>query len=157
MIFTPRVAPIAMGLLLSLGALTGARASVPSAYALQPGTVLSTHTPPTSTCPIAVWRLWIGPSATVRGSIQELGTDKAWNLSGTFDSHGAFHLNGKEVDNTVRAATVDAQVQTDGSMIFRMANAGDPSECYNRTVYLPWFRNGTDFGPPPVGGGGGGG
>jgi len=38
-------------------------------------------------------------------------------------------------------------------MIFRMTNAGDPSECYNRVVYLPWFRDGNDV----IGGGGGGG
>jgi hypothetical protein len=120
---------------------------------LQSGTLLSTHTPPTATCPISLWHLLIGPGNTVKGTINVVGTNKAWNLAGTYDAHGTFHLSGPEVDGTGRSAEVDAQVQSDGSMIFRMTNAGDPSECYNRVVYLPYFRDGNDV----IGGGGGGG
>jgi hypothetical protein len=114
---------------------------------------LSTHTPPTATCPISFWHLLIGPGNTVKGTINVVGTNEAWNLAGTYDTHGAYHLSGPGVDGTGRSAEVDAQVQSDGSMIFRMTNRGDPSECYNRVVYLPWFRDGNDV----IGGGGGGG
>jgi hypothetical protein len=152
MIARMRIALVASGLLLVPG--VPAIAAIPTAYSLQPGTLLSTHTPVTTTCPLSEWHLLIGPHNTVQGTIEEVGTNKAWRLSGTYDSHGTYHLSGQEVDGTGRSAEVDAQVQSDGSMIFRMTNVGDPSECYNRTVYLPWFRNGNDFG---VGGGGGGG
>jgi hypothetical protein len=157
MIETLRIAPVVAGLLLALGAPATARADIPAAYSLQPGTVLSTHTPPTTTCPLSEWNLLIGLRNTVQGTIVAMGTNKVWSLSGTYDSHGTFHLSGREVDGAGRSAAVDAQVQSDGSMIFRMTNIGDPSECYNRTVYLPWFRDGNDFCEGCGGGGGSGG
>jgi hypothetical protein len=149
---TTKMASLVVGLLLSCGVLTVARADIPTGYTLEPGTVLSTHTPETDVCPISEWHLWIGPHDTVHGTIAEDGTNNALRVSGTYDSHGTFHLTGGELGGTDRAATVDAQVQSDGSMIFRMTNIDDPSQCNNRTVYLLWFRNGNDFGPPPVGG-----
>ena len=123
---------------------------------LSPGTVLSTHTPQTDACPIEEWWWRIGPNDTVSGEIEEITTSKTWDLTGTYDAHGTFHLSGQELGNIDRPTTVDAQVQSDGSMIFRMTTAGDQSPCYNRTVYLPWFRNGNDSGGTGGGGGGGG-
>jgi hypothetical protein len=154
MISTTKMTSLAAGLLLACGVSTVARADIPSAYSLSPGTVLSTHTPETNACPISDWQLWIEPHKTVRGEIEETRTNKTWDLAGTYDSHGTFHLAGHESADSDRPATVDAQVQSDGSMIFRMATVDDPSPCHNRTVYLPWFRNGNDF--SPYGGGGDG-
>jgi hypothetical protein len=138
------------------GAAPIAWADVTPGYSLQPGTVLSTHTPETNVCRITHWQLWIGPRETVRGAIEEEVTDKFWSLSGTYDSQGTFHLKGQDPDGT-EGATVDAQVQPNGSMIFRMADPADPSQCYNRVVYLPWFRNGNDFNPHGGAGDGSGG
>jgi hypothetical protein len=154
---TTKMASLAVGLVLACGATTVARADIPSGYTLEPGSVLTTHTPETNVCPISNWQLWIGSHDTVKGAIEEPSSYKTWRLTGTYDSHGTFHLNGHESDGTDRAAAVDAQVQSDGSMIFRMTNAGDPSPCYNRTVYLPWFRGGNDFNPYLSGGDGPGG
>ena len=148
---TRKLASISAGLLLLCGASGVARADIPSNYALQEGTVLSTHTPDTNACPVTWWHVRIGPSDTVKGTIAEAGTDKVWRLSGSYDSHGTFHLKGQEPNDTDGAASVDAQVQTDGSLSLRMTKR-DPSQCYNRTVYLPWFRNGNDFNPYSGGG-----
>jgi hypothetical protein len=150
---TTKLASLTAGLLFLCGASSVARANIPSSYTLQPGTVLSTHTPETNACPISLWQLWIEPHDTVRGSIGEWGTGKAWRLAGTYDSHGTFHLNGQELNGSASTGTVDAQVQSDGSLSLRMTNL-DPSQCYNRTIYLPWFRNGNDFNPFPQGGDG---
>jgi hypothetical protein len=142
-----KLAAISMGLLIACTGSFAARADIPSRYSLQEGTVLSTHTPATGTCPITWWQLWIGPGRSVEGLIGEEGTSKGWQVSGTYDSHGTFHLDDRE-----KAGTVDAQVQSDGSLTMRMANVGDQSQCFNRTVYLPWFRNGNDFDPYLSGG-----
>jgi hypothetical protein len=157
MIATSKIAPVVAGLLLALCASATARADIPTAYSFQPGTLLSTHAPPTTTCPLSEWHLLIGTRNTVQGTIEAMGTNKVWSLSGTYDSHGTFHLSGQEVDGAGRTAAVDAQVQSDGSMIFKMTNIGDPSECYNRTVYLFLFRNSNDFCEGCGGGGGSGG
>jgi hypothetical protein len=141
-----KLTSLSVGLLLACGASPGARADIPTGYTLQDGTVLSTHTPETAACPITWWQLWIGPANSVRGKIWEEGTNKAWGVSGAFDSHGTFHLDDRGM------GAVDAQVQSDGSLSLRMAKAGDQSACYNRTVYLPWFRNGNDFNPYLSGG-----
>ena len=152
MISTPKMASLTAGLLLLCGASSVARADIPSAYTLEEGTVLSTHTPQTNACPISDWHLYVGPHDTVQGTINEEGTNKAWQLAGKYDSHGTFHLNGQELNGTESTGPVDAQVETDGSLSLRMANI-DPSPCYNRTVYLPWFRNGNDFDQYSEGGG----
>jgi len=133
---TMKLTSLAAGLVLLCGATPIARADMTSGYSLQPGTVLSTHTPETNSCRITYWQLWIGPHETVRGAIEEEITDKFWSMSGTYDSQGTFHLKGQDPDGT-EGATVDAQVQPDGSMIFRMTDPADPSQCYNRVVYLP--------------------
>jgi hypothetical protein len=146
-----KLASFSMGLFIAYSAALPAHADIPSRYALQDGTVLSTHTPATEACPLTWWQLRIGPGQSVRGLIGEEGWNKAWHLSGTYDSHGTFHLNDQE-----RAGTVDAQVQSNGSLSMRMTNVGDQSQCFNRTVYLPWFRNGNDFNPYLNDGGGGG-
>src|SRR5258708_3676105 len=137
-----KLASISMGLLIASRASLAAHADIPSRYVLQDGTVLSTHTPATEACPLTWWQLRIGPGQSVRGLIGEEGWIKVWHLSGTYDSHGTFHLNDQE-----RVGTVDAQVQSDGSLSMRMTNAGDQSQCSNRTVYLLWFRNGNYFDP----------
>ena len=140
-----KMASVSVGLLLSCGVSVGAWGAIPSAYSLKAGTVLSTHTEETNACRITTWHMWIRPGETVEGTFSEELTNKTWELSGTYDSHGTFHLNDREAGNPGRTGTVDAQVQSDGSLIMRIANTGDPSPCYNRTVYLPWFRNGNDF------------
>jgi hypothetical protein len=152
---TAKMTSFAVGVLLSSGVSIVAWADAPSDYVVREGTVLSTHTPETGVCRITRWDLTIGPGETVRGTIKEDGTSKAWQMMGTYDSHGTFHLRGQEVGGAERARAIDAQMELDGSMIFRMTDIGDPSSCYNRTVYLPWFRNGNDFGPASIGGGGG--
>lgn len=157
-----KIAWLATGLLLMRGASTVARANIPSDYTLSPGTVLSTHTPPTDGCPLEEWRLWIGPHDTVSGEIEETGTNAIWQLAGSYDRHGTFHLRGHESDgdrrleDVGRPAAVDAQVESDGSMIFTMTTTGASSVCHNRTVFLPLFRNGNDFNVNGGGGGGGG-
>ncbi len=155
MAMTKKIASLALGLLFAYGATNAAQASIPADYTLKPGTLLSTHTPATDVCPFSEWRLLIEPHGAVSAEIEESATNRIWDLAGTYDSHGTFHLSGHESDDNERVATVDAQVESDGSMIFRMATIGEPSRCYNRTVYLPWFRNGNDFSPNGGGGGGG--
>jgi hypothetical protein len=140
------IAVISIGMLSSCDASTFAWAGIPSNYVLQDGAVLSTHVPATGECPATQWQLWIGPRSSVRGTIAE-GRTTLWRLSGTYDSHGTFHLQGHETGGAERAGTVDAQVQSDGSLSLRIATIGDTSSCDNRTVYLPWFRNGNDFDP----------
>jgi hypothetical protein len=140
------IAVISMGILLSCGVSTLARADIPSNYTLREGTVLSTHIPPTGDCPTTQWQLWIGSQRTVRGTVAA-GRTTLWNLSGTYDSHGTFHLQGHETGGAESAGTVDAQVQSNGSLSLRIAAIGDTSVCVNRTIYLPWFRNGNDFDP----------
>lgn len=144
---TPKMAAIAAAMLLSCGAATVARADIPSGFAPQEGTVLSTHIPGDNVCPTTEWHLTTGPSDTVHGSIYVEGTNSLWGLAGTYDSHGTFHLSDRERGGADRTGTVDAQLQSDGSLILRMATVGDASPCDNRTVYLPWFRNGNDFDP----------
>jgi hypothetical protein len=156
-----KIACLATSLLLTHGASAVVRADIPSGYTLRPGTVLSTHTPPTYGCPVEEWRLWIGQHDAVSGEIEDISTNKIWDLAGSYDDHGTFHLRGHKSDGGHRLedvgqeATVDAQVESNGSMIFRMTTAGASSVCYNRTVFLPWFRNGNDFGLNGGGGGGG--
>jgi hypothetical protein len=133
--------------LLSCGASTVARAAIPTSYAPLEGTILSTHIPPSGECPTTQWHFGIGPNGTVQGSIFLPATRGDWRLSGTYDSHGTFHLHGQELGGAARTNTVDAQVQSNGSLTMRIATTGDPSPCGNRTVYLPWFRNGNDFDP----------
>jgi hypothetical protein len=135
-----------MGILLSCGVSIVARAAIPSNYTLRDGTVLSTHIPATGDCPTTQWQLWIGSQGTVRGTVAA-GRTTLWRLSGTYDSHGTFHLQGHETGSAGRAGTVDAQVQSDGPLTMRLATTGDTSSCDNRTIYLPWFRNGNDFDP----------
>ena len=107
--------------------------------------MLATHIPGNNVCPTTEWRLMIGPSDTVMGSFGVEGTDSVWNLTGTYDSHGTFHLSDHEPGGAGKAGTVDAQLQSNGSLALRMATPGDASPCDNRTVYLPWFRRGNDF------------
>jgi hypothetical protein len=133
--------------LVSCGVSTVARAGIPSNYAPLEGTILTTHIPGSGTCPPTQWHFGIGPNATVQGSIYVPATNGHWQLSGTYDSHGTFHLRGQELGGAARTDAVDAQVQSDGSLTMRIATTGDPSSCGNRTVYLPWFRNGNDFDP----------
>jgi hypothetical protein len=78
MIAPLRMTSVAAGLMLAFWAPAIARADIPTAYALRPGTLLSTHTPPTATCPISFWHLLIGPGDTVKGTINVVGT----NMSG---------------------------------------------------------------------------
>lgn len=149
------MASIAAGVLLSCGASIAARADIPSRYILTEGTVLSTHIPEAQGCLATFWHLWVGRNNTVVGTVGEERTSRTWRLSGTYDFHGTFHLNDQELGGAERIGTVDAQVQSNGSLVLRLATIGDPSPCYNRTVFLPWFRNGSDFSPNPGGGGGG--
>jgi hypothetical protein len=142
-----KIASIVAGILLSSGASFVARAAIPSAYAPLEGTVLSTHIPAADGCPGTVWSLAIGPGDTVLGSAGMLGTNRSWQLSGSYDRHGTFHLKSQEPGGDKALGTVDAQVQSDGSLVLRMTNLGDVSPCANRTVYLPWFRGGNDFDP----------
>jgi hypothetical protein len=142
-----KVASIAMGALLSSGVLIAALADVPAGYAPREGTVLSTHIPAEDGCRSTMWRLSIGPSDTVRGTVGVLGTNTTWQVSGSYTSNGTFHLNRQELGGAERTGTVDAQVQRDGALVLRMSDSADPSPCHNRTVYLPWFRNGNDFDP----------
>jgi hypothetical protein len=144
---TANMAAIAVGVLLSCGASTIARADIPSGYSPQAGTVLSTHIPGDNVCPTTQWRLTIGPSDTVMGSFGVGGTDSIWRLTGTYDSHGTFHLSDREPGGAGQTGTVDAQLQSDGSLSLRMTTPGDASPCDNRVVYLPWFRGGNDFDP----------
>lgn len=147
-----KMTAIAVAMLLACGASTIAGADIPSSYAPEEGTVLSTHIPGDAVCPTTEWRLEIGPSDTVIGSFGVRGTESVWPLSGTYDSHGTFHLRDREPGGAEKTGTVDAQLQSNGSLVLRMTTPGDASPCDNRTVYLPWFRNGNDSG----GGGGGG-
>jgi hypothetical protein len=133
--------------LLSCGASSIAWADIPSNFAPQEGTVLSTHIPASGNCPITKWQFGIGPHATVQGRVDVSGSSIPWRLSGTYDSHGTFHLHGQELGGAERSGAIDAQVQSDGSLTMRIATINDPSPCDNRTVYLPWFRNGNDFDP----------
>ena len=133
--------------LLSCGMPTVVRAGIPSNYAPPQGTILSTHIPPSAGCPTTQWHFGIGPDGTVQGSIFVPSTRRDWKLSGTYDSHGTFHLHGQELGGAERTNAVDAQVQSDGSLTMRIATTGDPSSCGNRTIYLPWFRNGNDYDP----------
>jgi hypothetical protein len=151
-----KLASVAAYLVVACGAPAAVQAAIPYQYSLKPGTVLSTHTPDTGGCQFMKWQLTIGPNDTVAAKIEQTGVSKNWELTGTYDSHGTYHLNGHELDGAKGATIIDAQVQADGSMIFTMADAGDPSPCFNRTLYLPWFRNGNDFNPSLTGSGSGG-
>ena len=142
---TPKMAAIAVAMLLSCGAATVARADIPSGFAPAEGTVLSTHIPGDNVCDTSEWHLAIGSNDTVRGSFGIEGTNSIWGLAGTYDSQGTFHLSDREQGGAKRAGTVDAQLQSNGSLVLRMATPGDASACDNRTVYLPWFRNGNDY------------
>jgi hypothetical protein len=133
--------------LLSCGASNIAWAEVPSNYTLQEGTVLSTHIPGTGVCPTTIWQFDIGPHATVQGRVDVSGSHIPWRLSGTYDQHGTFHLRDQELGGAERSGAVDAQVQSDGSLTMRIATSNDASPCGNRTIYLPWFRNGNDYDP----------
>ena len=146
---TTKAACIAIRALLSCCASSAALATIPSGYAPQEGTVLSTHIPADGNCPGTVWHLQVRQPGNLLGTVGVSGTNTIWRMSGTYDSNGTFHLS-----RQVLGGTVDAQVQSDGSLVLRMTSAGDPSPCFNRTVYLPWFRNGNDF--DPNGGVGGG-
>ena len=142
-----KVAAVAVGALLSSGASIVALADAPAGYALREGTVLSTHIPAEGSCRSTMWRLLIGPRDTVRGTVGVLGTNTTWQVSGSYTSAGTFHLNRQELGGVERTGTVDAQVQRDGALVLRMSDSADASPCHNRTVYLPWFRNGNDFDP----------
>jgi hypothetical protein len=142
-----KIITITAGILLTGGASFVALADTPSAYAPLEGTVLSTHIPAADGCPGTVWSLAIGPGDTVLGTAGILGTNRSSQLTGSYDSHGTFHLKSQETGRDQALGTVDAQVQSDGSLVLRMTNLGGVSRCANRTVYLPWFRNGNDFDP----------
>jgi hypothetical protein len=144
---TPKIVSIVAGALLACGASFAAMASPASGYTLQRGTLLSTHTPATSSCPVTWWKLQAGPGNTLQGTIGVAGTNRILDVSGTYDSTGLFRLSSQEAGSAEKTGTVDAQVQSNGSLVLTITNNGDPSPCLNRTVYLPWFRNGNDFDP----------
>ena len=83
----------------------------------------------------------------MQGTIGVAGTNRILDVSGTYDSTGIIRLSSQEEGDAEKPGRVDAQVQSNGSLVLTITNIADPSPCLNRTVYLPWFRNGNDFDP----------
>jgi len=139
---------------MSLG-IGDAMANTPSRYALAQGTWLSTHTEPANGCPATQLHLEVGPGLTLQGTVvvEAAKQYRTWFESGTYDSNGIFRLKGQELGSAETTSTLDAQVQSNGSLVMRLTDHSEPSPCFNRTVYLPWFRNGNDFEPNLAGGG----
>jgi hypothetical protein len=119
------------------------------------GTVFSTHSPATAGCPELDWHVWVGPNSSLTGMVGLEGMNDMWRLSGTFAADRSFHLTGKEISGAQRTATVDGSVRaSDGSLIFTIGNISGQSACNNKSVWVPWFRNGNSYDPNGSAGGG---
>lgn len=122
----------------------------------QEGMVYSAHSPSIGGCPEMDWHVRVGPNHTLTGMVATDGMQRIWNLSGSYTPDHKFHLNGKETGGALRTGTVDGQVRPNGSLVLTMGNISGPSPCNNKTVYLPWFRDGNAYDPNAGAGGGGG-
>jgi hypothetical protein len=122
----------------------------------QEGMVYSTHSLAKGDCPELFWHVTVGPKMTLLGMVAHGGMQDIWRLSGTYSPEHTFHLDGQELGGTQRTGSVDGKVRADGSLIMTIGDISGPSPCANKSIYLPWFRDGNDFDPNSsfVGGGG---
>jgi hypothetical protein len=122
----------------------------------QEGMVYSTHSPAKGDCPELFWHVTVGPKMTLLGMVGHGGMQDIWRLSGTYTPEHTLHLDGQELGGAQRTGSVDGEVRADGSLIMTIGNFSGPSPCANKTIYLPWFRDGNDFESNPGAAGGSG-
>ncbi len=122
----------------------------------QEGMVYSTHTSTQGGCPELFWHVTVGPKMTLVGMVGHGEMQDIWRLSGSYTPEHTFHLNGQELGGAQRTGAVDGKVRADGTLVMTIGNVSGPSPCANKTVYLPWFRDGNDFDQNAGAAGGGG-
>jgi hypothetical protein len=117
------------------------------------GMVFSATSPAVGDCTAMSWYFRIGANHTLTGMVSHLGTDDVWQVKGTYTPEHTFHVDTQELTGQRRTGSVDGQVMQNGSLTLRVGNVAGESPCANKTIYLPWFRDGNAFTPYAGGGG----
>jgi hypothetical protein len=118
------------------------------------GMVFSAHSPAIGDCGAINWYFRIGPDYTVTGMIYHLGTEDVWRAKGTYTPEHTFHLDTRELNGPGRTGSVDGEVMQNGSLVMKIGDVSGPSPCADKTIYLPWFRDGNAYDPNSGAGGG---
>lgn len=119
------------------------------------GAVFSAYSPAVGDCAAAEWHFRIGPNHTVTGMVDHPGTEDVWRVTGTYTPRHSFHLDSQELTGQRRTGSVDGQVEQNGSLVMKIGNISGPSPCADKTIYVPWFRDGNAYDPNGSAGGGG--
>jgi hypothetical protein len=109
------------------------------------GMVFSATSPAIGECTAMSWHFRIGPNHTLTGTISHLGTDDVWQVKGTYTPQHTFHIDTQELTGQHRTGSVDGQVMQNGSLTMKVGNVAGDSPCANKTIYLPWFRDGNAY------------
>jgi hypothetical protein len=118
------------------------------------GMVFSATSPSVGDCPAMSWYFRIGPNRTITGMVSHLGTEDVWRVKGTYTPNHTFHVDTQELTGQQKSGSVDGQVLQNGSLTMQIGNVAGASPCANKTIYIPWFRDGNAFTPYSGGGGG---
>jgi len=119
------------------------------------GAVFSAYSPAIGDCAALTWNFRIGPNYTVTGMVEHPGTEDVWRVTGTYTPQHTFHLDSQELTGPRRTGSVDGRVEQNGALVMKIGNISGPSPCADKTIYIPWFRDGNAY--DPNGGAAGGG
>ena len=119
----------------------------------QEGMVFSATSPAVGDCTAMSWYFRIGPNHTITGMVSHLGTEDVWRVKGTYTPQHTFHVDTQELTGQQRTGSVDGQVMQNGSLTMEIGNVAGASPCANKTIYVPWFRDGNAFAPSGNAGG----
>jgi hypothetical protein len=119
----------------------------------QEGMVFAATSPAIGDCTALSWYFRIGPNHTITGMVTHLGTEDIWRVKGTYTPNHTFHVDTQELTGAHRTGSVDGAVRQDGSLTMKVGNVAGGSPCADKTIYLPWFRDGNAFYPSAGGGG----
>jgi hypothetical protein len=119
----------------------------------QEGMVFAATSPALGDCTSMSWYFRIGPNHTLTGMITHLGTEDVWRVKGTYTPNHTFHVDTQELTGEHRTGSVDGAVMQNGSLTMKIGNVAGGSPCADKTIYLPWFRDGNAFYPSAGGGG----
>ncbi len=117
------------------------------------GMVFAATSPTIGNCTAMSWYFRVGPNHTLTGMVTHLGTEDVWRVKGTYTPNHTFHVDTEELTGQHRTGSVDGAVMQNGSLTMRIGNVAGGSPCANKTIYLPWFRDGNAFYPSAGGGG----
>jgi hypothetical protein len=142
------VAAVSLGGVMANPAISGDRLVIP-----QEGMVFAATSPTIGDCTAMSWYFRIGPNRTITGMVTHLGTDDVWQVKGTYTPTHTFHVETQELTGEHRTGSVDGAVMQDGSLTMKIGNVAGGSPCADKTIYLPWFRDGNAYTPSAGGGG----